>query len=121
MNLRKIQKNNIELAIIDFDAVLITDDSSAVDFFATIQYESNCDRFVMRQSQFHPNFFDLKTGLAGRVLQKLVNYRMKLAIVGDFSIYPSKSLNDFIYEMNSGSDVCFINSEDGAIDRLSMI
>lgn len=46
---------------------------------------------------------------------------MKLAIVGDFSIYSSKSLKDFIYEMNNGKDAFFLNSEEDAIDRLSNI
>lgn len=121
MNIRKIRKNNIEIAVVDSDETLITDGSTALDFFATIQYDSGCERFVLKQSHLVSDFFDLKTGLAGNVLQKIVNYRMKLAIVGDFSIYSSKSLSDFIYEMNSGRDVFFLNSEEEAIDRLSVI
>ncbi|MCW7456758.1 DUF4180 domain-containing protein [Leptospira bandrabouensis] len=92
-----------------------------MDFFATIQYDSGCDRFVLKRSHLVSDFFDLKTGLAGNVLQKIVNYRMKLAIVGDFSVYSSKSPNDFIYEMNSGKDVFFLNSEEEAINRLAKI
>ncbi|TGL35797.1 DUF4180 domain-containing protein [Leptospira perdikensis] len=119
MNVRKINKNNIDIAVVDSEETLITDGSSALDFFATIQYDSDCDRFVLKRSHFVPDFFDLKTGLAGNVLQKIVNYRMKLAIVGDFSIDSSKSLGDFIYEMNSGKDVFFLHSEEEAISRLS--
>lgn len=121
MNVRKISKNNIDIAVVDSDETLITDGSTALDFFATIQYESGCDRFLMKQSHFVSDFFDLKTGLAGEVLQKIVNYRMKLAIVGDFSIYSSKSLSDFIYEMNSGKDVFFLISEEEAINRLIVV
>ncbi|MCG6140576.1 DUF4180 domain-containing protein [Leptospira mtsangambouensis] len=121
MNIRKISKNNIDIAVIDSDQTLITDGSSALDFFATIQYDSGCDRFVLKQSHFAVDFFDLKTGLAGNVLQKIINYRMKLTIVGDFSVYSSKSLSDFIYEMNSGKDVFFLNSEEDAITRLSEV
>lgn len=121
MNVRKITKNNIEIAVVDSNETLITDGSSALDLFATIQYDSGCDRFVLKLSHFAEDFFDLKTGLAGIVLQKIINYRMKLAIVGDFSIYSSKSLNDFIYEMNSGKDVFFLNSEEEGILRLSKV
>lgn len=121
MKIRKIRKNNIEIVVVDSEDTLITDPSTALDFFATIQYDSGCERFVLKQSHLVSDFFDLKTGLAGNVLQKIVNYRMKLAIVGDFTIYSSKSLSDFIYEMNSGRDVFFLNSEEEAIDRLSVI
>ncbi len=44
------------------------------------------------------DFFDLSTRLAGEILQKFINYHVKIAIIGDFSIYTSKSLKDFIYE-----------------------
>ncbi|TGM57260.1 DUF4180 domain-containing protein [Leptospira vanthielii] len=121
MNIRKTQKNNINIAVVDSDKPVFTDASSALDFFATIQYDSQCERFVLKQSHFPESFFDLKTGLAGEVLQKIVNYRMKLAIVGDFSIYSSNSLKDFIYEMNKGKDAFFLNSEEEAIDRLSNV
>ena len=34
---------------------------------------------------------------------------MPLIIVGDFSKYKSKSLNDFIFESNKGSQVNFVS------------
>ncbi|MEQ8173722.1 MAG: DUF4180 domain-containing protein [Syntrophomonadaceae bacterium] len=37
-------------------------------------------------------FFYLKTGIAGEVLQKFINYQIKLAIVGGFARYSSRSL-----------------------------
>ncbi len=36
-----------------------------------------------------------------------MNYNMKIAIVGDFSKYNSKSLKDFIYECNKGKHIFF--------------
>ena len=38
--------------------------------------------------------------MAGEILQKFSNYRVRLAIVGDFTPYSSKSIKDFIYESN---------------------
>ena len=52
------------------------------------------------------------------ILQKYTNYIMKIAIVGDFEIYNSKSLKDFIFESNKGSQVFFVHEEKEAIDRL---
>ena len=63
-------------------------------------------------------FFDLKTGVAGEMLQKFSNYSFRLAIVGDFSCYASKSLRDFMYECNNGSLVFFVGGIQAAVDRL---
>ena len=46
---------------------------------------------------------------------------MKIAIVGDFSEYTSKSLKDFIYESNNGKDIFFLPDEKKAIDKLSLV
>ena len=46
---------------------------------------------------------------------------MKIAIIGDFSVYKSKSLKDFIYECNNGKDIFFLPDENQAIERLSSV
>jgi hypothetical protein len=45
---------------------------------------------------------------------------VKIAIIGDFSVYTSKSLKDFIYESNKGRDIFFLPDEKQAIEKLSM-
>ena len=67
----------------------------------------------------HPDFFDLKTRFAGEILQKFSNYDVKLAIVGDFSKYSSKSLRDFIYESNKGKLIFFADNLNTALMKLS--
>ena len=47
--------------------------------------------------------------MAGDILQKFSNYKMRLAIIGSFS-YESKSLKDFIYECNKGKLVNFVKT-----------
>ena len=42
---------------------------------------------------------------------------MKIAIVGDFSVYNSKSLKDFIFECNNGKDIFFLPDENQALER----
>ena len=95
---------NIEVtnqtAVVREPGVLITDGPSAM---------------VLRKEQLSEDFFRLSTGLAGEVLQKFVNYQMKLAIVGDFSGYTSKPLQDFIRESNEGRHVCFQPDEGAAL------
>jgi hypothetical protein len=43
---------------------------------------------------------------------------MRLAIVGDFSIFSSKSLQDFIYESNKGKQINFSDSVGNALKAL---
>lgn len=119
MNIEKIEGGKVAVAAVRGTEVAIHDVQSALDLMATINYETGCDRFVIDKSQISESFFDLKTRVAGDILQKFTNYRVKVGIVGDFSVYTSKSLKDFIYECNSGNDVFFLPTEQEAIERLS--
>ena len=76
------------------------------------------NKMVIHQHQLHPDFFDLKTRMAGEILQKFSTYRQKLAIIGDFSAYESKSLRDFIRESNRVGRILFAGSLDEALNRL---
>lgn len=96
----------------------ICDGQSVLDMLMTIAYENNAIRVILPKELLCESFFDLRTKVAGEVLQKVSNYRMKLAIVGDFSIYDSKALQDFIYECNTGHDVFFVKDLAEAIQRL---
>lgn len=121
MEITKIRENNIEIATINSSDVLITDVQSALDLIMTVQYETGCNRVVLNKSAICKDFFDLKTKIAGEILQKFVNYHVKIAIVGDFSVYTSKSLKDFIYECNKGKNIFFLSDEKQAIEKLSMV
>ena len=85
---------------------------------ATVRYETGCDRIAIHKSSVAEDFFVLPTGMAGEILQKFVNYHTKLAIIGAYSHYTSKALQDFIYESNEGSHIFFVANEQIAIDKL---
>ena len=57
-----------------------------------------------------PDFPRLSSGVAGQVLQKLVNYRFQVAVVGDVSaaVAASDPLRDFLRESNRGKTVWFV-------------
>lgn len=112
------EKGNSKIAIIENTDVLINNAQDALDLMATIHYEYGCQKMIIPEALLVKSFFDLKTGIAGEVLQKYTNYNMKLAIIGNFKAYSSKSLKDFIYESNKGNQVFFLPDEKMAIDRL---
>jgi Domain of unknown function (DUF4180) len=64
-----------------------------------------------------PAFFDLSTGIAGEITQKLVNYRLRLAVVGDIAEHldASTALRDYVWESNRGAHVWFV-ADDAALE-----
>jgi len=74
-------------------------------------------KMILHQENIVPAFFDLKSRLAGDILQKFSNYRVQLAIVGDFTKVESKSLGDFIRESNRQGRVIFVATAEEARER----
>ena len=97
---------------------LISSPDDVLDLMAEARLNDS-GRMIIHKKNLHPDFFDLKTKVAGEILQKFSNYRMRLAIVGDFSEFKSKSLRDFIRESNRTGTIYFVGSIDEALTRLS--
>lgn len=112
-------KDNIKVALVQSEEILIKDVQSALDLMAGIGYEDNCHCIAVNKSALVEDFFNLSTKIAGEILQKFKNYNTKLAIVGDFSNYDSKALKDFIYECNNGTDFFFVSDWDEAVEKLT--
>ena len=93
--------------------------ADALDLLAEV-FGLGTSRLILHAEQLTPAFFDLRTGLAGEILQKCANYQIRVAIVGDFSGYTSKSLHAFIVECNRGRHIFFCTSRDEAIRKLSV-
>lgn len=70
-------------------------------------------------SRISERFFQLRTGLAGAIVQKFVNYRLQLVVLGDISRWTtsSRSLRDYVYECNNGRAVWFV-ADEGALDGI---
>ena len=118
MNKKIINIEGTKIAVIQSAEPIITDVQSTLDLLATVGYEDGCERVVINKEGIIESFFKLSSGIAGEVLQKVVNYHKKLAIIGDLSCYTSKPLHDFIYECNRGNDVFFVETEQKAIECL---
>jgi len=121
MNVQISEKESSKVAIIESADILINNTQDALDLMATINHLYGCNKMVINKSSITESFFDLKTGIAGDLLQKYTNYHMKIAIVGNFENYNSKSLKDFIFESNKGSQVFFLSEEKEAVDRLHSV
>lgn len=99
---------NIKVAEIIADKIILTSTGDGLELLGNLYYQG-FDKIIIHEKNITPEFFDLKTKIAGNILQKFAQYQMPLIIVGDFSKYKSKSLNDFIFESNKGSQVNFVS------------
>lgn len=71
-------------------------------------------------SRLDERFFTLGTRFAGEVMQKFVNYRVRLVVVGDISrhLAASSALRALVHESNKAGHVWFVPDLDALDARL---
>ena len=94
--------------------------ADAVDILGK-SFESRATLIVVPVECLDDEFFQLRTRIAGELIQKFVQYRRRLAIVGDISrhLAESSALRAFVYESNRGNEVWFLASLDELGQRLA--
>src|SRR3546814_9347048 len=101
------EQGEIKIAEVLSDNILINNLEDGLQLMGDLYYQG-FDKLIVHEKNIIPDFFDLKTRLAGEILQKFNNYRIRLSIVGDFSKYPGQSIKDFISESNEGRQINFL-------------
>ncbi len=91
------------------DGPKLCDERDATDLIGTA-FGHQAEWVVVPVERLSDDFFTLSTRLAGLVIQKFVNYRMRLVVVGDISarLADSATLRDFVRETNRGRQVWFV-------------
>lgn len=112
-----IKKENY--AILKGDGIILFDIDSSLDIIANVFYSANTKNLIIYEENILDDFFNLKTRLAGEILQKFTQYQTRISIVGDFSKYENKPLRDFIYESNKGRDCSFFSTLEEAINWIN--
>lgn len=110
--------NSILIAEVISGKRIIDSVADGIDLLGNLYYQG-FNRIVIYEECITPDFFDLKTGMAGEILQKFSNYRVQLAVVGDFSRFTSQSLRDFMFESNKGRHINFVSTITEALTILS--
>ncbi|MGP4018887.1 DUF4180 domain-containing protein [Saccharopolyspora sp. 5N708] len=74
-------------------------------------------------SRLDERFFSLETRFAGEIMQKFVNYRLRLVIVGDIAqhLAASSALRALVHESNRADHVWFLPDFDTLDARLHAI
>jgi hypothetical protein len=110
--------NGIKIVEVISENVLIQNSQDGLQLLVDIGYQG-FDRIIIYEKNITPDFFDLKNKIAGDILQKYSNYRVRLVIIGEYSKFTNKSIRDFIYESNKFQQINFVSSLDEALAKLS--
>lgn len=118
MHLPFLQTPTKKIAVIQSQDIIFDNAEDAAELLMNCLYQDS-DSIIIYEYNLPPAFFDLKTKLAGDILQKFSTYQGRLAIIGDFSKYESNSLKDFMYESNKQGRIHFVATIEEAEAALS--
>jgi Domain of unknown function (DUF4180) len=84
-------------------------------------FEHRASLIVVPAECLDDDFFRLSTRIAGEMIQKVVQYRQRLVIVGDISqhLAESSALRAFVLEANRGKEVWFLATREELDQRLA--
>jgi hypothetical protein len=101
------------------DGPPLQDERGATDVIGD-SFAHRPDWIAIPVSRLGEDFFRLRTRVAGGIVQKFVNYGLRLAIVGDVDhhVAQSTALRDFVRESNRGGHLWFVASLDELAARL---
>lgn len=110
--------NNGSTAHILSENILIQSAEDGLNLLGDLYYQG-FNSIILHEHNLSPAFFDLKNGMAGEILQKFSNYRVRLAIVGDFKTHTSNSIQRFILESNRTKHINFVSTLEEALEVLT--
>ena len=78
----------------------------------SLAFAENIALIALPVTSLEKCFFQLENRIAGEFIQKFVNYKIRLAFVGNIEKYThnSKALTDFVYESNHRKACWFIEN-----------
>ena len=111
--------DDFRIMYVDADGPLIRTTDDALDLIGATWGE-NITLIAVPADRLDPEFWQLRSQLAGDVLQKFVNYEKKVAILGDIEAHleASQALRDFVWESNRGEHVWFLPDEEALEQRI---
>jgi hypothetical protein len=111
-----IDRQGVQVLVCAADGPVVSSPQDALDLIA-----QGADVVALPATRLDPRFFELRTGIAGEIMQKFVNYRTHLAVVGDIDAYQeqSESFAALVRESNRGRHIWFVDDLDGLDEHLA--
>ena len=113
-----MQRRGVPVLVCDPAGAPVATEQDALDLIGSAF--GRAEIVAIPASRLDDRFFALRTGFAGEIMQKFVNYRVRLVIVGDISAQTgaSTALRDLVRESNRGGQVWFVTDLDELDARL---
>jgi len=113
-------RSGIRVLHLDADGEPISTPDDAADLVGSA-WSHQAALIALPVERLDPEFFRLRSGIAGEITQKLVNYRLQLAVIGDITEQLGKSdaLRDYVRESNWGDHIWFLENEDALDVKLA--
>ena len=111
---------DLRVQYLDPDGPIVSSSEDTSDLIGNA-WVDNVGLIAIPVSRLDPAFFELRSGKAGELAQKLVNYQLRLAVVGDVSEFEAASdaFRDWVWESNRGTHVWFVPDEAALEARLA--
>ncbi|MEJ2861468.1 DUF4180 domain-containing protein [Actinomycetospora flava] len=98
--------HGVRVQVLDRDGPLLRDQASALDVIGNT-FGTEVDVVAVPVERLDPAFAQLSSGVAGAIVQKFVNYRLRLVIVGPLTD-TSGPVEDWVREANRGCELWFV-------------
>lgn len=118
MEIKIHRVNEVKIAELISDQIIIDATAAGLAVIGDLYYQ-DFDKVIIHSKNIATDFFDLKTQLAGEVLQKCSNFHLRLVIIFEAETAAKESLVRFIQESNRGRQVNFLPTVDDALMALS--
>lgn len=104
---------------LDEQGPLINGESDAMDVIGDA-FGQEAEVVAVPVKRLGPEFFELRSGVAGAVVQKFANYRLHLVVVGDVERRTTSSgpVADWVREADRGRQLWFVADHDELERRL---
>lgn len=103
MNYKVVEKDKLKYIECDFSETPLKSEKDALDIIATCM-ENNANMAIVKEKAFSKDFFNLRTGLAGMILQKFINYQIKVASIIENEDKFNDRFKEMVLEANKGND-----------------
>lgn len=113
MNYKVKEKENKRYILCDSAETQFISEQDSLDMIA-VCFENNTNLIMLNAEVLADDFFKLRTGLAGQLLQKFVNYQIKVAVVLTNEQRIMGKFKEFLAEANRGNDFRVFSSMEEA-------
>ncbi|HWQ29556.1 MAG TPA: DUF4180 domain-containing protein [Negativicutes bacterium] len=98
----------------------LTNEKDALELVSAC-FENDTDLLLLDYSVLSVDFFRLDTGVAGAILQKLINYRIKTAAVIPSELIENARFREMALETNKGMHFRIFDTREEAVGWLTGI